>query len=164
MTTIAPESISAQVDKIKRMASDTKFPFVCFVTEIDGTHKNEFNNVPYETFYQISLTVAEKYPNASYMLIASGPTNCAVFVHVGAESSPSFGRDWLQACSFGVETTNFDIDGAENITDRLFVSVPFPNPMKDKEQIGGQAFAWLRKNHMMEEEEEESVPYDLDNL
>ena len=141
------ESVKAQTEKICRMASDTHYPFVCFATEIDGTHNNDLVDVTVETFSKITNDVLEKHPNASFMLIAAGPKSCAVFVH--AEN----GADWLQSC--GISPTSVEKKS-------FFAVVPFANPMKDKEQISGAAFAYLRKNNLMEEEEE-TPPFDLND-
>ena len=155
MTTILEDSIKSQTDKINRMASDTHFPFVCFATEIDGTHKNDLVDVPKEIFKKISSSVSQENPNATYMLIAAGPKSCSVFVHCGAESK-IHGAEWLNASR---------VDGTEWLSwddNNYFATIPFQNPMKDKEQISGAAFSYLRKNNLMEEEEE-IPPFDLND-
>ncbi len=150
MSSISEESIKVQTDKVCRMASDTHFPFVCFCTEIDGTHKNDLVDVPVEVFEQISSTVLKQHPDASFMLISAGPKSCRVFVH-GCN-----GEEWLQACNVtATPLTPIDLKDA-------FAIIPFENPIKDKEQISGAAFAYLRKNNLMEEEEE-TPPFDLND-
>ena len=154
MSSISQASIKAQIEKVSRMASDTHLPFVSFATEIDGTHENSFVDVSEEIFLQISCAVEKKYSNATFMMIAAGVKSCAIFIHCGVDAKLN-GRDWLAACNIYPTVST-----AEN---HCFAVVPLENPMKDKEQISGAAFAYLRKNNLMEEEEE-TPPFDFESV
>lgn len=150
MSKILQRDIIVEVSSIVASLQQSPF-FVTGVTNLDGTHGKEPIDVPVETLHDVAQLVLQQCSsNASFMLIGVGPKQCTVFV-VSMNDKLSAETWFKQSCGENQSTQKF--------SDNFFAGwVPAEYPIKQKDVIIANACAFLRKEKLLVDEEDEYHP------
>jgi hypothetical protein len=156
-----------QAAKILPLAVESGGFFVSGVTEIDGTHTKQPIDVSPQTLCDVADAINQGVAQAaannaavkpvSFMLIGVGPKRCTVLCHVAPTAQESLrASDWMTACGI-------DVDGEASTGSHMIGYREFEFAIKGKDMIVGAACGFLRAKKLLVDEEEEHVPFNIND-
>ena len=137
-----------EINKITAQAKETKI-LLTGVPLLDGSGANE---VPFDVLTRIINAVTKKVPDTTIFLIVAGSTKCQALIYTPNDDINV--REWILACGMGEV-------GKEEDSWYTFAEMECEYPLKMKDQINSLAFAYLRKNKLLDEEESEDELFDF---
>uniref|UniRef100_A0A6C0JU35 Uncharacterized protein n=1 Tax=viral metagenome TaxID=1070528 RepID=A0A6C0JU35_9ZZZZ len=164
------QRIEADVRDINAKAKETQF-LSTGVSNMDGTYEEDYFPVTHNDLHMAALRIIEKNPTLSFMLIACGtgpiavkpPTDepsadttpcCLVYVHSAVEMLNA--ASWLMACFSGPF-----MHGTGPVCPYDFKQHDCEYPIKEKDLIISNSCNYLRKLGLIQDEDEEPIPFDI---
>jgi len=146
-------AINTEIKTIVTMLKESPF-YVTGVTNLDGTHDKQPIDVSMETLNEVVQGILKECPQASFMLIGVGPKHCTV--RAISRCAQLNVKQWVK------ESCGENICELACSTEMYTAYVYGEYPIKQKDAIIANACAFLRKNKLLVEEEDDyHPPFDI---